>query len=121
MTRGQTASTTTRPRSRASATTSGAEPWAESMRGAPAGTCVDVVDEDDALGPELVDDMPVVDDLVVAVDGRLEDPDHPRQGLDGLLHAGAEAPGRGQEDTLDRHRPRLPAPCPTAEAGAVNR
>ena len=38
VTSGQTASTTTRPRSRAASTTSGAEPWAESMSGAPAGT-----------------------------------------------------------------------------------
>ena len=54
---------------------------------------VDVVDEDHALGAELVDHVPVVDDLVVAVDRRLEDPDHPGQGLDGLLHPGAEPLG----------------------------
>ena len=67
----------------------------EHERGA-GGHLVDVVDEDDAPGPELLDDMTVVDDLVVAVDRRLEDPDHPRQGLDRLLDSGAEAPGRGQ-------------------------
>ena len=69
---------------------------------------VDVVDEDHALGPELVDHVPVVDDLVVAVHRRLEDPDHPGQGLDGLLHAGAEAPRRGQQHPVDGHGPRLP-------------
>ena len=36
-------------RSRAAATTSGAEPWADSMSGAPGGHLVDVVDEDHAL------------------------------------------------------------------------
>ena len=56
------------------------------------GDIVHVVDEDHPLGPELVDDVTVVDDLVVAVDRRLEDPDHPRQGLDRLLHTGAESP-----------------------------
>ena len=45
--------------------------------------------------------MPVVDDLVVAVHRRLEDPHHPRQGLDGLLDPGTEAPGLGQEDAVD--------------------
>ena len=55
-----------------------------------------VVDEDDPLLAEAVDHVPVVDDLVVAVDRRLEDPHHPGQGLDGLLDAGAEAPGLGQ-------------------------
>ena len=62
-----------------------------------------VVDEHHALGDELVDHVPVVDDLVVAVDGRLEDTHHPGQGLDGLLHPGAEAAGLGQEDSVDRH------------------
>ncbi len=75
------------------------------------GDLVHVVDEDHAPGPELVDDMSVVDDLVVAVHRRLEDPDHPRQGLDRLFDSGTKAPGRGQQDTLDRHLPRLPALC----------
>ena len=85
------------------------------------GDLVHVVDEDHAPGPELVHDMSVVDDLVVAVHRRLEDPDHPRQGLDRLLDSGTKAPGRGQQDTLDRHLPRLPAPCrrPT-EAGRAS-
>ena len=56
-------------------------------------------------GPELVDDVPVVDDLVVAVDGRFEDPHHPGQGLDGLLHPRAEAPGLGQETRSTDTRP----------------
>ena len=101
MTSGQTASTTTPPRARAASTTSGAEPWALSIRGAPVGHLGHVVDEDDALVAEAVDHVPVVDDLVVAVDRRLEDPHHPGQGLDGLLDAGAEPPGLGQHHSLD--------------------
>ena len=69
------------------------------QRGA-GGDVVHVVDEDDPPGPELLDDVQVVDDLVVAVDGRLEDAHHPRERLDGHLHAGAEAPRSGQEDTF---------------------
>ena len=59
-----------------------------------------VVDEDHALLAEAVHDMPVVHDLVVAVHGRLEDPDHPGQGFDGLLDPGAEAPRLGQHHSL---------------------
>ena len=58
---------------------------------------------------EAVDDQLVVDDLVVAVHGRLEGPHHPRQRLDRHLHAGAEAPGRGEQHPVDGHRgPALP-------------
>ena len=60
-----------------------------------------VIDEDDTLVTEALDDMPVVDDLVVAVDRRLEDPDHPGQGLDRLLDAGAEPSRLGQHDSVD--------------------
>ena len=38
---------------------------------------------------------------MVAVHGRLEDPHHPGQGLDRLLDAGAEAPGLGEQDSVD--------------------
>ena len=89
----------------AAASTSGAEPCAESMSGAPGGTSVDVVDEDHALAAELLDDEAVVDDLVVAVDGRLEDADHPGERLDRHLDAGAEAPRLGEQDVLDPARP----------------
>ena len=60
-----------------------------------------VVDEDHPLLAEGIHHNPVVHDLVVAVDGRVEDPDHPGQGLDGLLHAGTEPSGRGQQHTVD--------------------
>ena len=101
VTSGHTASTTTPPRRRAAPTTSGAEPWALSISGDPGRDLRHVVDEDDAPLAEAVHHMPVVDDLVVAVHGRLEDPHHPGQGLDGLLDTGAEAPGLGQQDALD--------------------
>ena len=69
---------------------------------------INVVDEDHTLGDELVYDMAVVDDLVIAVDGRFEHPDHPGQGLDGLFHPGTEAPGLSQNDAVYRHSSRLP-------------
>ena len=73
---------------------------AEHERGA-RGHLGDVVDENHALLAETVHDMPVVDDLVVAVDGGLEHPDHPGQRLDGLLDARTEAPRLGQLHSVD--------------------
>ena len=52
-----------------------------------------VVDEHHAQVLEALDHPLVVHDLVVAVDGRLEGPHHPRQRLDGHLDAGAEPTG----------------------------
>ena len=56
---------------------------------------------------EPVDDEPVVDDLVVAVHGRLEDAHHPREGLDRHLDPGAEAAGLGEQHLFDGHVTRL--------------
>ena len=84
---------------RAASMTSGGEPWALSMTGAPGGTVVDVVDEDDAEGLEVLDDELVVNDLVVAVDRRLEDPRHPVECLNGLFDAGAKPPGCCEDDS----------------------
>ena len=70
------------------------------------GHLVDVVDEDHALLAEPVDDELVVHDLVVAVHGRLERLDHPRQGLDRHLDARAEPAGLGEQH---RHGRRLGA------------
>jgi len=64
---------------------------------------VESVAEVDAL-PQATADQPVVHDLVVAVHGRLEGPHHPRQRLDRHLDAGAEPPGRGEQDLVDGHR-----------------
>ena len=61
----------------------------------------DVVDEDDPLVTEALDHMTVVDDLVVAVHRRLEDPDHPGQGFNRLLDASTEPPWLGQHHSLD--------------------
>ena len=78
----------------------------------------DVVDEDHAQRLEAIDHHLVVDDLVVAVHGRLEGPHHPRQRLDRHLHAGAEAARRRQEHLVDLaragdvHDSRLPTPAP---------
>src|SRR4029453_6936699 len=68
----------------------------------------DVIDEHHAEVAEPVDDLTVVDDLVVAVHGRLERPHHPGQRLDRHLDAGAEPARRGEEDLVDRHRPSVP-------------
>ena len=57
----------------------------------------------DALALEALDDQLVVDDLVVAVDRRLEGPDHPGQRLDRHLHAGAEPARLGEQDAIDGH------------------
>ena len=71
-----------------------------------------VVDEHDTLLTEAVDDDPVVDDLVVAVHGRFEGTNHPREGLDRHLHAGTEAARFGQEDLLDGHENEATGPLP---------
>ena len=70
-------------------------------QGAPGGHVGHVIDEDHALVTEALDHMPVVDDLVVAVHRRLEDPHHPGQGFDRLLDAGAEPPRLGQHHSVD--------------------
>jgi hypothetical protein len=64
----------------------------------------DVVDEHHAQVAEAVDHQLVVHDLVVAVHGRLEGSHHPGQGLDGHLHAGAEAARGSQEHLVDGHQ-----------------
>jgi hypothetical protein len=71
---------------------------------APGLDLVDVVDEHDAELAEAVDDELVVDDLVVAVDGRFERADYPGQCLDGHLDAGAESAWLCEEHTVDGHR-----------------
>ena len=70
----------------------------------PCGTLGDVVHEHNAHFLETVDHHLVVHDLVVAVHGRLEHPDHPAERLDGHLHPGAKAPGRRQHYPVDSHK-----------------
>ena len=103
MTSGQTASTTNRPRPLGRRHHVGRRAVGREHHRGTVGDIVDRVDEDHAEVPEAFHHEPVVDDLVVAVDGRLEDPDHPGQGLDGHLDAGAETTGAGQQDVLDFH------------------
>ena len=70
------------------------------------GHLVHVVDEHHATAFETLDDDPVVDDLVVAVDGWFEGVNHPAQRLDRHLDAGAEPSRFGQQHTVDVHRSR---------------
>jgi hypothetical protein len=55
----------------------------------------------------VIDDELVVNNLVIAVDGRLEDARHPIKGLDCLLHTGAEAPRGREHNLVDCHKPSL--------------
>ena len=64
----------------------------------------DIVDEHDTKAFEALDHQLVVNDLVVAVHRRVEGAHHPGERLDGHLHAGAEAAGRGEEHSVDGHR-----------------
>lgn len=75
----------------------------------PGGHIVDVVDEPHAELAESVDDPAVVHDLVVAVHGRLEGSDHPRERLDGHLDPGAEPARRGEQYPIDIHGGRVGA------------
>ena len=61
---------------------------------------VDIIDEHDALAPELLDDQAVVDNLVVAVDRRLEDANHPCERLDCHLNASTEASRFREQDEV---------------------
>jgi hypothetical protein len=45
-----------------------------------------------------------MDDLVVAIDGRLKHPDHPGQGFDRHLYSGAEPPGLGNYDSFNHEK-----------------
>jgi putative radical SAM enzyme (TIGR03279 family) len=66
-----------------------------------------VVDEDHAQPFEAFDHQPVVDDLVIAVHGRLEGPNHPGERLDRHFDSGAEASRRGEQHAIDGHQCRL--------------
>ncbi len=85
--------------SRAAATTSGAEPCADSMIGATRRHFVTSSTKTTPRALEPLDHDLVVDDLVVAVHGRLERSHHPCQRLDRHLDAGAEAAGAQARST----------------------
>jgi hypothetical protein len=69
-TSGQVASTKSISRRSASAGTDFGTPWAEKMTGRSFGHLVQLLDENRALGLQVVDDVLVVHDLVAHVDGR---------------------------------------------------
>ena len=75
----------------------------------PSGTSALGVHEDGALRGEGVHDVGVVDDLPAHVDRRAELLEHPLDGLDGTVDAGAVAAG-GDELELLGHGPRVPDP-----------
>ena len=60
----------------------------------------DVVDEHDAKAAKAVDHEPVVNDLVVAVDGRVEHAHHPTKRFDRHLDTGTEAARFGEQDAF---------------------
>ena len=58
----------------------------------------ELVDEDRALGLEVVDDLPVMDDLVAHIDRAAAPRERALDGRDRPLDAGAEAARRGEQD-----------------------
>ena len=64
----------------------------------------EVLDEDRALGLEVVDDVGVVDDLVAHVDRRAELVQRALDDLDRAIDAGAEAARLGEDDFFEAHR-----------------
>ena len=68
------------------------------------GDFVELLDEDGALGLEIVDHEPVVHDLVAHIDRRAIERQGPLDDVDGAHHAGAEAARRGQQDGERRPR-----------------
>ena len=75
---------------------------AEDQRGARRHV-VEVLDEDRALGLQVVDDVGVVDDLVAHVDRRAELGQRALDDLDRAIHAGAKAARLRQHDFLETH------------------
>ena len=70
---------------------------AEDGDGAP-GNLLQILDENGALRPQAVHDMPVVDDLVAHIDGRPELRQRAFDDLDGAHDAGTEATRLGEND-----------------------
>jgi hypothetical protein len=64
---------------------------------------IDVIDKDDALGPKLCNNVLVVNYLVITVNRRIEDSDHPRQGFDRFFHSRTETSWGGEKDLIDSH------------------
>ena len=96
MTSGQVASSARSPRALASARTAGETPCAEKITTAPGGHVAQVVGEDRALAPQVLDHVAVVHDLVAHPDGRAVDLERHVDDVDGAVDAGAEAARRGE-------------------------
>ncbi|MCE3269673.1 MAG: hypothetical protein K0S57_70 [Ramlibacter sp.] len=75
-----------------------------------------VLDEDGALGLEVVDDEGVVHDLVAHVDRAAELLEGALHDVDGAVHAGAEAARFGQQDLLGGHQS-TPITCTSKVTG----
>ena len=62
-----------------------------------------IINENHTQPPEVINDVLIMNNFVIAVDGRLKNLRHPVEGLDGLLDAGTKAARGSQEDTIDYH------------------
>ncbi|MPN59420.1 hypothetical protein SDC9_207141 [bioreactor metagenome] len=83
---------------------------------------VQLLDEDGALGLEVVDHKSVVHDLVAHIDGRTELGQCPLHDLDGAIHSGTKAARFGQQDFLGSHHFNTPwryAPLARHDTGAL--
>ena len=81
---------------------------AEDHRGV-VGHLVELVHEVGALGPEGLDDMPVVHDLAAHVDRRRADLEGQLHDVDGAIHAGAEAARPCEHDFLEGDGGHMPS------------
>ena len=62
------------------------------------GDLADILDEGDPAGAEVLDDVAVMNDLVIDVEGRALCAQDLIDDVDGHAHAGAEASGIGEDD-----------------------
>jgi hypothetical protein len=72
----------------------------------PLGRLIELVDENGALGAQILHHIAVVDNLVTHVDGRPEQLKGPFHDVNGAVHAGTE-PARLCQDNLGRAGDRL--------------
>jgi hypothetical protein len=66
------------------------------------GNFAELLDENRAFGPQAVDDIAVVHNLVTDVDRRPVDGERPLHGLDGAHHPRAEPAWRAKQDFQNR-------------------
>jgi hypothetical protein len=101
---GDRAGTSRRTRCKPRASASGRDRFRHAVGGehdvAPLGTSCQLLDEDCALGLQIVDDELVVHDLVAHVDRRAELRERLLDDSDGAVDAGAEAAGIGESTSI---------------------